>query len=139
MVCWAPRFSPRWCVNRLVFLFPRYLKAFLFFFFQVIWTKNNPTPWNSVGQNDNIKLMSGSHKFEKRFVQGHVQSFNAALTFSQLDSRQTLEIYLSLGIHLYIIPESSFLLHDTSDRRSAGALRINNYIPSHLIHVEWYC
>ncbi|KIJ56910.1 hypothetical protein M422DRAFT_238500 [Sphaerobolus stellatus SS14] len=32
----------------------------------IIWTKSNPTPWNSVQQNETIKLMSGpTHKFDK--------------------------------------------------------------------------
>ncbi|KAH9987898.1 hypothetical protein BJV74DRAFT_773704 [Russula compacta] len=34
----------------------------------VIWTKSNPTPWNNVKQDENVKLMSVNQKFEKRFV-----------------------------------------------------------------------
>jgi len=34
----------------------------------VIWTKNNPTPWQSVKPDENIKLMSVSHNFEKKWV-----------------------------------------------------------------------
>ncbi|KAF8499304.1 hypothetical protein JB92DRAFT_2982464 [Gautieria morchelliformis] len=34
----------------------------------VIWTKNNPTPWNNVGPNENIKLMTGNHKFDKSWT-----------------------------------------------------------------------
>ncbi|KAM6495685.1 hypothetical protein JOM56_008391 [Amanita muscaria] len=32
---------------------------------QVVWTKSNPTPWNTVKQDENIKLASVSQKFEK--------------------------------------------------------------------------
>ena len=32
----------------------------------VIWSKTNPTPWNTVQADENIKLLSGHHKFEKR-------------------------------------------------------------------------
>ncbi|KAF8529234.1 NADH-ubiquinone reductase complex 1 MLRQ subunit-domain-containing protein [Hysterangium stoloniferum] len=31
----------------------------------IIWTKSNPTPWNNVKQNENIKLMAVNHKFDK--------------------------------------------------------------------------
>lgn len=31
----------------------------------VVWTKNNPTPWNTVGQNENLKMLSVNQKFEK--------------------------------------------------------------------------
>ncbi|KZS97736.1 hypothetical protein SISNIDRAFT_449292 [Sistotremastrum niveocremeum HHB9708] len=31
----------------------------------VIWSKNNPTPWNSIHPDENVKLTSGHHKFEK--------------------------------------------------------------------------
>jgi NADH dehydrogenase (ubiquinone) 1 alpha subcomplex subunit 4 len=44
-----------------VLSFPSHLQSVV-----VIWTKNNPTPWNNVNQNENIKLMTGNHKFEKR-------------------------------------------------------------------------
>ena len=36
--------------------------------FLVVWTKSNPTPWNSVKPNENTKLMSVEQKFEKRCV-----------------------------------------------------------------------
>ncbi|CCM04030.1 uncharacterized protein FIBRA_06187 [Fibroporia radiculosa] len=31
----------------------------------VVWTKENPTPWNDVKQNENIKLLAVNHQFEK--------------------------------------------------------------------------
>ncbi|KAG6378391.1 Aldo/keto reductase family-domain-containing protein [Boletus reticuloceps] len=34
----------------------------------VVWTKSNPTPWNSVKPDENIKMMDPSGKFAKRFV-----------------------------------------------------------------------
>ena len=34
----------------------------------VIWTKANPTPWNDVKQEDNVKMMSVNQKFEKRYA-----------------------------------------------------------------------
>ena len=36
--------------------------------FVVVWTKANPTPWNNVKQDENVKLMAVNQKFEKRFV-----------------------------------------------------------------------
>lgn len=32
----------------------------------VVWSRKNPEPWQTVGPNENIKLMSGTHKFDKR-------------------------------------------------------------------------
>lgn len=34
----------------------------------VIWTKSNPTPWNDVKQDENVKMMAVSQKFEKRYI-----------------------------------------------------------------------
>ncbi|SRR5229473_1856055 len=34
----------------------------------VIWTKSNPTPWNEVKQDENVKLMAVNQKFDKRYV-----------------------------------------------------------------------
>jgi len=34
----------------------------------VVWTKSNPTPWNDVKQDENVKMMAVNQKFEKRFV-----------------------------------------------------------------------
>ncbi|KAF9057500.1 hypothetical protein BJ165DRAFT_1420902 [Panaeolus papilionaceus] len=31
----------------------------------VVWTKANPTPWNTVKPDENTKLMSVNQKFEK--------------------------------------------------------------------------
>ncbi|KAL0949815.1 hypothetical protein HGRIS_009850 [Hohenbuehelia grisea] len=31
----------------------------------VVWTKNNPTPWNTVQPDQNTKLMAVNQKFEK--------------------------------------------------------------------------
>jgi NADH dehydrogenase (ubiquinone) 1 alpha subcomplex subunit 4 len=32
----------------------------------VVWSRKNPEPWQTVGANENTKLMSGTHKFDKR-------------------------------------------------------------------------
>ncbi|KAF5387740.1 hypothetical protein D9615_000067 [Tricholomella constricta] len=34
----------------------------------VVWTKSNPTPWNSVQPGDNTKLMSVNQKFDKSWT-----------------------------------------------------------------------
>lgn len=34
----------------------------------VIWSKSNPQPWNSVQQDQNTKLMSVNQKFEKSWT-----------------------------------------------------------------------
>ena len=39
----------------------------------VIWTKSNPTPWNTIQQDENIKMMSGNHKFDKRSGVSHTR------------------------------------------------------------------
>ncbi|KDR83500.1 hypothetical protein GALMADRAFT_235677 [Galerina marginata CBS 339.88] len=31
----------------------------------IIWTKSNPTPWNTVKPDENTKMMSVNQKFEK--------------------------------------------------------------------------
>ncbi|KAI9455791.1 hypothetical protein BJY52DRAFT_1278636 [Lactarius psammicola] len=31
----------------------------------IIWTKSNPTPWNDVKPDENVKMMSVNQKFEK--------------------------------------------------------------------------
>ncbi|KAI0260928.1 hypothetical protein BC834DRAFT_898066 [Gloeopeniophorella convolvens] len=31
----------------------------------IIWTKNNPTPWNDVKQDENVKMMAVNQKFDK--------------------------------------------------------------------------
>jgi len=31
----------------------------------VVWTKSNPTPWNTVKHDENTKLTAINHKFEK--------------------------------------------------------------------------
>ncbi|KAF8227971.1 hypothetical protein L208DRAFT_1293919 [Tricholoma matsutake] len=31
----------------------------------VVWTKNNPTPWNTVKPDENTKMMSVNQKFER--------------------------------------------------------------------------
>ncbi|KAN0131041.1 hypothetical protein V8E53_010950 [Lactarius tabidus] len=31
----------------------------------VVWTKANPTPWNTVKQDENVKMMAVNQKFEK--------------------------------------------------------------------------
>ncbi|KIY48758.1 hypothetical protein FISHEDRAFT_73344 [Fistulina hepatica ATCC 64428] len=32
---------------------------------QVVWTKNNPTPWNTIQSNENTKFLTVNQKFEK--------------------------------------------------------------------------
>jgi NADH-ubiquinone reductase complex 1 MLRQ subunit len=32
----------------------------------VVWTKSNPTPWNEVKQDENVKMMAVNQKFDKR-------------------------------------------------------------------------
>ncbi|KAF8138120.1 hypothetical protein EV363DRAFT_510741 [Boletus edulis] len=34
----------------------------------VVWTKSNPTPWNSVKPDENIKMMDPSGKFAKSWT-----------------------------------------------------------------------
>ena len=34
----------------------------------VVWTNSNPTPWNSVKQDENVKMMAVNQKFEKRYA-----------------------------------------------------------------------
>jgi hypothetical protein len=34
----------------------------------VVWTKNNPTPWNTIKPDEGTKMMSVNQKFEKRYV-----------------------------------------------------------------------
>lgn len=43
---------------------------FSVWFHAVIWTKSNPTPWNDVKQDENVKMMAVNQKFEKRSVRG---------------------------------------------------------------------
>ncbi|KAI0069163.1 hypothetical protein BV25DRAFT_1910860 [Artomyces pyxidatus] len=31
----------------------------------VVWTKSNPTPWNNVQQDENVKMLAVNQKFEK--------------------------------------------------------------------------
>lgn len=38
------------------------------FYFVVVWTKSNPTPWNEVKQDENVKMMAVNQKFEKKSV-----------------------------------------------------------------------
>jgi len=37
---------------------------------EVVWTKNNPTPWNSVEQGTTTKLYHGRHEFDKSWSRG---------------------------------------------------------------------
>lgn len=34
----------------------------------VVWTKENPTPWNDVKPDENTKLLTVNHQFDKRYV-----------------------------------------------------------------------
>lgn len=36
--------------------------------YTVVWTKNNPTPWNTVKPEENTKMMAVNQKFEKSCV-----------------------------------------------------------------------
>lgn len=37
-------------------------------FSSVIWTKSNPTPWNTIKPDEGTKLMSINQKFDKRYA-----------------------------------------------------------------------
>jgi len=34
----------------------------------VVWTKNNPQPWNTIKQDENIKMMTVNQKFERNWT-----------------------------------------------------------------------
>ncbi|KAG6866003.1 hypothetical protein C0991_009675 [Blastosporella zonata] len=34
----------------------------------VVWTKSNPTPWNTIEPGQTTKMMTVNQKFDKRFV-----------------------------------------------------------------------
>ncbi|KNZ75694.1 NADH dehydrogenase [ubiquinone] 1 alpha subcomplex subunit 4 [Termitomyces sp. J132] len=34
----------------------------------VVWTKSNPTPWNSIEPDQNTKMLTVNQKFERRSV-----------------------------------------------------------------------
>ncbi|KAI0773785.1 hypothetical protein C8Q74DRAFT_1200796 [Fomes fomentarius] len=34
----------------------------------VVWTKDNPTPWNDVKPDENTKLLTVNQQFDKRYV-----------------------------------------------------------------------
>ena len=34
----------------------------------VVWTKKNPTPWNTIQPNENTKMLTVNQKFEKEYV-----------------------------------------------------------------------
>jgi hypothetical protein len=34
----------------------------------VVWTKNNPTPWNTIKPDETTKMLSVNQKFERRYV-----------------------------------------------------------------------
>lgn len=44
-------------------------------FHVVVWTKNNPTPWNTIAPDQGTKLMEVNQKFEKRFALSEDWSF----------------------------------------------------------------
>ena len=47
----------------------------------VIWTKNNPTPWNTIKPDEGTKMMAVNQKFEKRYVSSPVfRAVNADAT-----------------------------------------------------------
>jgi hypothetical protein len=34
----------------------------------VVWTKSNPTPWNTIAPNQGTKMLEVNQKFDKRFA-----------------------------------------------------------------------
>jgi hypothetical protein len=36
--------------------------------FLVVWTKSNPTPWNTIKPEENTKLLTVQQKFDKKYV-----------------------------------------------------------------------
>ncbi|KAA1466019.1 hypothetical protein DENSPDRAFT_830754 [Dentipellis sp. KUC8613] len=34
----------------------------------VVWTKANPTPWNTIEQDQNVKILSVNQKFDKSWT-----------------------------------------------------------------------
>lgn len=104
----------------------------------VVWTKNNPTPWNTVKQDENTKLMAVNQKFGKRCVHG-IPSFHFDLSLMsgrspQLDERQVVRdrtrtlighlIHMSactsILYHAIPIPNSSLLLSALCDTPGIG-------------------
>ena len=60
----------------------------------VVWTKANPTPWNTIKQDEGTKLIEVNQKFDKRSV-GHTvpnigSRSHVGFPLNQLDSRQAL-------------------------------------------------
>ncbi|PVF94758.1 hypothetical protein CPB86DRAFT_682792, partial [Serendipita vermifera] len=33
----------------------------------VVWSRKNPEPWQTVKQHENVKLMEGTHKFDQKY------------------------------------------------------------------------
>ena len=55
----GPHSEPHTPHPQFSFLFPNFRRT-------VVWTKSNPTPWNEVKQDENVKMMSVNQKFDKR-------------------------------------------------------------------------
>ena len=36
--------------------------------FAVVWTKENPTPWNDIKPNEGTKMLTVNQHFDKRYV-----------------------------------------------------------------------
>ncbi|VDC04073.1 unnamed protein product [Peniophora sp. CBMAI 1063] len=36
----------------------------------VVWTKENPQPWNSVRENDRVKMMAINQDFDQKWTRG---------------------------------------------------------------------
>jgi hypothetical protein len=66
----------------------------------VVWTKDNPTPWNDIKQDENVKMHAVSHKFDKScvaFFFFFLLCYYVCLiipTLAQLVARQVVDIHI---------------------------------------------
>ena len=56
----------------------------------VVWTKDNPTPWNDVKPNENIKLLSVNQQFDKRQVRSPHSPPVRSLILLQLGAQKVI-------------------------------------------------
>lgn len=56
----------------------------------VVWTKENPTPWNDIKQNENTKLIQVNSKLEKEYVTLFLRTFYLSRTLVHSWSRSRL-------------------------------------------------
>lgn len=56
--------SHRFVISLLYFAVSLLLKWFL----PVIWTKSNPTPWNTIKPDEGTKIMAVNQKFDKKYA-----------------------------------------------------------------------